>query len=213
LTKWVLMTITMCFTVVFFLNPHSSAWHENLGIDNNKAAELYQTKPNDPAIVQWKNALQLAINKADDCFNIRSAITCQTLISTITSNCETHPNELLACNDARLAMFPAILKQAFEAQEKEEEEQKKAAKAQEEYQKKDYSIKIQAYATDILNKCFISSLNASSEFEVASPLCEIELSSLQSDCQLANTTYNYCKDERFIGYLKQHNILNSTALP
>ena len=126
MTNWVLIAITLSFTLMFSLNTHSYARHENLGIDNIKAAELYQTKPNDPAIVQWKNALQLAINNANKCFDIESAITCPTLISTITSNCDTHPNELLACNDTRFAQFPLILKQAQEAQKNAEEAELKA---------------------------------------------------------------------------------------
>jgi hypothetical protein len=205
---------------MFSLNAHSYAWHENLGIDNIKAAELYQTKPNDPAIVQWKNALQLAINNANNCFNIESAIRCQILISTITSNCESHPNELLACNDSRFGQFPSILKQAQEAQIKAEEEkkmaeeeQRKAEKARGEEIRKTRSIQIQAYGDDMLDKCF-NSLNTTSKLEVTGRLpCDIEMSSLQIECQLGNNTYNYCKDERFVGYLKEHKILNSTVSP
>jgi hypothetical protein len=199
--------------MLMFSLSHTYAWHENLGIDNNKAAELYQTKPNDPAIVQWKNALQLAINNADNCFDIHSAIRCQTLISTISSNCESHPNELLACNDSRFALFPAILKLAQEEQKKAEEEERKAEKARIEEMKKTRAIQIQAYGIDKLDRCFINSLNTTSKFEVAGLACGLEMRSLQDECQLANNTYNYCKDERFVGYLKQHNISNSTVSP
>jgi hypothetical protein len=55
-------------------------------------------------------------------------------------------------------------------------------------------------------------MNASSKFDIASPACDFEMRSLQGECQMANNTLNYCKDERFVGYLKQHNILNSTNL-
>lgn len=48
------IAMTASFTLLSSLNTHSYAWHENLGFDANKAAELYQTKPNDPSIVQWK---------------------------------------------------------------------------------------------------------------------------------------------------------------
>ena len=54
--------MTTSFTLMLFINPVSYAFHENLGIDDNKASELYQANPNDPAIVQWKSALQSAIN-------------------------------------------------------------------------------------------------------------------------------------------------------
>jgi hypothetical protein len=111
---------------MFSLNTHTSAWHENLGIDANKAAELYQTKPNDPAIVQWKNALQSAINDMDKCFTIQEAISCQSLIPTIISNCKSDPNTLLACNDTRFAQYPSILKQAQEAQKRAEEAEQRA---------------------------------------------------------------------------------------
>jgi hypothetical protein len=116
--------------MLMFSLTHAYAWHENLGIDNNKAAELYQTKPNDPAIFQWKNALQSAINGMDKCFTIQEAISCQSLIPTIISNCKSHPNTLLACNDTRFAQYPSILKQAQEAQKRAEEAQKKAEEAE-----------------------------------------------------------------------------------
>ncbi|HXV87951.1 MAG TPA: hypothetical protein VD710_02540 [Nitrososphaeraceae archaeon] len=45
--NWALIAMTASFTLLLSLNTHSYAWHENLGIDSNKAAELYQTKPND----------------------------------------------------------------------------------------------------------------------------------------------------------------------
>lgn len=192
---------------MFSLNIHSYAWHENLGIDNNKAAELYQTKPNDPAILQWKNALQLAINDADNCFDVESAIACQTLISKITSNCGTHPNELLACNDTRFAQFPLILKQAQEAQIEAEEEKKKADEARLESLEKEYSTKFPQYAASlIIDRCVNNSTNASSS-------CQSEMLSLQKQCQLISSAYDYCKDDQFLGYLKQHNILNSTTSP
>jgi hypothetical protein len=126
LTNWVLIVITVTFALMFSLNTHTSAWHENLGIDANKPAELYQTKPNDPAIVQWKNALQSAINDMDKCFTIQEAISCQSLIPTIISNCKSDPNTLLACNDTRFAQYPSILKQAQEAQKRAEEAEQRA---------------------------------------------------------------------------------------
>jgi hypothetical protein len=108
-----LIAMTTSFTS---LNTHSYAFHENLGIDDNKASELYHANPNDPPIVRWKNALQSAIDGMDKCFYIQQgAISCQSLISTIT-NCKSHPNTLLACNDARLAQYPLILQKALEAE-------------------------------------------------------------------------------------------------
>ena len=125
-----LIAITGTFALMLSLNTHSYAFHENLGIDDNKASELYRTNPNDPAIVQWKSALQSAINDMGECFDIEQAISCQFLITTIISNCKSHPNTLLACNDARLAQYPLILQQAKEEQRKAEEEQRKAEEEQ-----------------------------------------------------------------------------------
>jgi len=169
---------------------YTYAFHENLGIDDNKASELYHTNPNDPAIVQWKSALQSAINGMDKCFEVESAIACPNLISSIISSCKSHPNTLLACNDARLAQYASILNKSQEA----------------------YLTKIPQYAESVIEKCF-SNPNSNTTFEVASPSCDDELVSLQHDCQLASSPYDYCKDERFIGYLNKHGIVNSTVSP
>lgn len=52
-TNWALIAMTTSFTLMLSLNTHSYAFHENLGIDDNKALELYRANSNDPAIVQW----------------------------------------------------------------------------------------------------------------------------------------------------------------
>jgi len=227
LKNWVLITITVTLTLLFSIS-HSFAWHENLGIDANKAAELYQTKPNDPAIVQWKNALQLAINDMGKCFDIETAIGCESLMSTINSNCKSHPNELLACNDVRIAQYPLILKQAQEAQKKAEAEQKKAEEEQQkaeqqrikdaqEAQRKAEEQRIKKIAElkeDTANKIINTCVNTNSDIT-----CDGKFRFLQSDCLTNSSSFKYCKDERFIGYLTKHNIIlnstapNSTALP
>ena len=110
--------MTTSFTLfILSLNTYTYAWHLNLGIDDNKAAELYRTSPNEPAIVQWKNSLQSAINEIDNCFDIETAISCKPLIYGIMSDCTLHPNELLACNDSRLAQYPLILKNATDIEQ------------------------------------------------------------------------------------------------
>jgi hypothetical protein len=178
---------------VLSINPLSYAFHENLGIDDNKASELYHANPNDPAIVQWKSALQSAINSLDKCVDIRDPMTCdKSLITTIISNCKSHPNTLLACNDSRLPQW---------AQKIAEEEQK-------------YVEEMRKQKQAIIDKCIIDSLNASSKFDVASPSCADELLFLAKDCVTNSSSHEYCKDERFIGYLTQNNIiLNSTVSP
>jgi hypothetical protein len=107
----------MLSVALIFINSNANAWHLNLEIDDNKAAELYRTNPNEPAIVQWKNSLQLAINDIDKCFDIETAISCKPLIYGIMSECKLHPNELLACNDTRLAQYPLILKNATDTEQ------------------------------------------------------------------------------------------------
>ncbi len=192
-TNWAaLIAMTTSFTLMLSIKTHSYAFHENLGIDDNEASELYHANPNDPAIVQWKSALQSAINGMDKCFEIQSAISCQSLISSIISNCKSHPNTLLACNDVRLAQYPSILNKSQEA----------------------YLATIPQYAVSVIEKCF-SNPNSNTTFEVASPSYDDELLSLQRDCQLASSPYDYCKDEPFVGYLKQHGIVivNSTVSP
>jgi hypothetical protein len=200
LTNWKLIAMTTSFTLMLSIITHSYAFHENLGIDDNKASELYHTNPNDPAIVRWKNALQSAITGMDWCFTIGSAISCQPLMGTIISNCKSHPNTLLACNDSRFPTYPSILRQALQAQEKAEEEEKKAI-----------ASKIPMYALSIIDKCF-SNPNSNTTFEVASPACDEELRSLQTDCQLTSPAYDFCKDERFVGYLEKNGIPNSSGI-
>jgi hypothetical protein len=187
LTNWMIIAMTTSFTLMITINTHTYAWHENLGIDDNKASELYHTNPNDPAIVQWKSALQSAINGIDKCFEVESAIACPNLISSITNSCKSHPNTLLAWNDARLAQYPSTLNKSQEA----------------------YSKAIPQYGASVIEKCF-SNPNSNTTFEVASPSCDDELVSLQHDCQLASSPYDYCKDKRFLGYL---GIVNSTVSP
>lgn len=208
------IAMTASFTLLLSLNTHSYAWHENLGFDANKAAELYQTKPNDPAIVQWKNALQLAINDMDKCFDLETAISCQSLISTIISNCNSHPNELLTCNDARIAQYPSILKNAKEeqirAQQEAYEAQNKTFETKiQDIKKKYYSKAPNAMGGLIIDMCIKNDLRLS-QYYAKSVFCDGELRSLQKDCQTNSSHYYYCKDQRLVGYLAQYN---STVLP
>ena len=61
----------------------------------------------------------------DHCFD-ESIVRCESYMSTIISNCKSHPNELLACNDTRLAEYPLILKDAKVAEQKAQEAEQKA---------------------------------------------------------------------------------------
>jgi hypothetical protein len=211
------LEIVVITSLIILTNPEAYSWHENLGIDSNKAAELYNTSPNDPAINQWKNALQLAINDMDKCFTLEEAISCKTLISMITNNCNTHPNELLACNDTRLPQYPSILQKAEEAQRKIEEAKKKAEREQIENLTVAYSSKLKETAASlIIDRCIEKTYEnpyANPRFEITDASCNVKLSSLQEDCQNVYPIYKYCKDERFVGYFGQNDTLNSTISP
>ena len=183
-TNWVLIALTATFTLVLSNNPVSYAFHENLGIDDNKASELYHANPNDPAIIRWKNSLQSAIDaipRYEYCFVNPNSKDCGTFFFTIIANCKSHPNTLLGCNDSRLKQYVLTLKNVGSIP----------------------ASKLQEYATSVIDKCF-SNPNSNTTFEVASPSCDDELLSLANDCVTNSSLYEYCKDERFVGYLTQH---------
>ena len=51
------------------------------------------------------------------CLDMQSAISCESSMSNIISNCKSHPNELLACNDTSFAKYASLLKTAQEIEE------------------------------------------------------------------------------------------------
>jgi hypothetical protein len=126
----------------------------------------------------------------DYCFVNPRSTDCESFFLSLIANCKSHPNTILACNDSRLTQYVSVLKNAEPIP----------------------PSKLQEYAANVIDKCFINS-NQNSKFEVASELCDSELLSLVNDCLAAASSYNYCKDERFVGYLAQHNTSNSTVLP
>jgi hypothetical protein len=105
----------------------------------------------------------------DMCFDMQSAISCESLMSTIISNCRSHPNELLACNDIRIAQYPLILKNAKEAQAERE-------KAVGEQIKKGYSSNLKETAASLIIDNCITSSNTSSDTS-----CDGQLRSLQKE--------------------------------
>lgn len=90
-------------------------WHQNLGLSDEKAAELYRTNPNDPQILAWANALQREYDQERQvCFEpspyvkgIEKEIveSCNVLVPIIYDNCLHHPNSLLLCSDSRIASW------------------------------------------------------------------------------------------------------------
>ena len=214
--NWALIAIAGTFTFLLSINPIGYAWHENLGIDANKAAELYQTKPNDPAIVQWKNALQLAINGMGKCFDLETAVSdsCQTLMSTISSNCNSHPNELLACSDTRIAQIPEILKNVKEElirkqKEAYEPEDKAFQTPIQQMKAKFYSKEPQAVGGNIIDSC-IKTPYGPLDYYAKNVFCDGELRFLQKECQTKSNQFEYCQDQRLVGYLKKYS---STVTP
>ena len=80
-----------------------------------------------------KNALQLKINNMDTCFD-DSIVRCESYMSTIISHCNSHPDELIACNDTRLAGYPLLLNDTKVAEQKDKEAKQKAYEVQQKEQ-------------------------------------------------------------------------------
>ena len=85
-----------------------NAWHENLGITDQQATELMRANPNDPSIVQWKNAMQKRIDSDMRCLDpgnepIRNI--CNDLIILDYQRCLAHPGALIACMDPRISQW------------------------------------------------------------------------------------------------------------
>jgi hypothetical protein len=174
----------MCAVFVSILINSSYAFHEKLGIDDNKASELYHANPNDPAIIRWKNSLQSAIDaipRYEYCLVNPNSRDCGAFFFNIIAICKSHPNTLLGCNDSRLSQYSLNLKNAPPIP----------------------ASKVQEYATSVIEKCF-SKPNSNTTFEVASPSCDTELLSLVNDCVRNSSSYDYCKDERILGYFTLH---------
>jgi hypothetical protein len=67
-------------------------WHEDLGISDQQAAELYQTNQNDPQIIQWKSAVQNEINDfKSTCTGHWKVNMCIIQAKDINSICISHP--------------------------------------------------------------------------------------------------------------------------
>lgn len=79
-----------------FQSYHSTAlfiygWHEHLGIGDEKAIELYNENPNNPAIVKWENALQSKLDIIDvECYDFTPALYCYDLTNEARNDCLPH---------------------------------------------------------------------------------------------------------------------------
>ena len=152
----------------------------------------------------------------DKCFDIsgfQKVIGCQPLMLTINSNCQSHPNELLACNDSRLPQYPLMLKNAKEEQIRKQKEaydaKVKAFETKIEELKKNYYSKApEAVGSQIIDLCV--NVYGSSENYAKGVFCDGELRTLHKDCQEKSLQFYYCDDKRLIGYITQ---FSSTIIP
>ena len=111
--------VTGVLIIIYFLVIPSNnvySWHQDLGISDSRAAELYKTNPTDPQIKQWQDAMMHEINQNKlVCFEesimgltqLQSTVdNCLYLIqNVIIPNCNSHPNSLLACEDPRFEKY------------------------------------------------------------------------------------------------------------
>jgi hypothetical protein len=88
------------------------AFHPQLCITDNEAANLYKLNPNDPAIKSWKDALEqsIATNQRlcfDTSIPLSEAIkqNCDNELPGIYKDCKSHPNILLSCVDPRIGQW------------------------------------------------------------------------------------------------------------
>ena len=106
--------ICMCATFSGFYMSDAFAFHAQLGITDNEAANLYKLNPNDPQIKSWKDALEqeIATNQRV-CFGPSTPIsetikqTCDNELPGIYMDCKSHPNVLLSCVDPRIGQWIA----------------------------------------------------------------------------------------------------------
>jgi hypothetical protein len=110
---YIIIIIILLPMFVSFHIPSVFAWHQNLGIDDLRASELYRNNPNDPLVKQWQEAMMNSMNTADSCledttgtvFTGAGLYACISIVQTILENCKAHPNSLLICEDSRLSEY------------------------------------------------------------------------------------------------------------
>lgn len=99
LTSFIVISITII--------PTSYAWHEELGISDERAAELYASNPSDPKIEGWKLGIQklidFSISLCYESINTPSQEDCDKIMSVPAEKCSNHPNILVACEDKRIS--------------------------------------------------------------------------------------------------------------
>ncbi len=89
----------------YFLTIDAYAWHEHLGIGDERAVIIYKANPNDPAIVNWENTVQSKIDIINvECSDFSPALYCYDLTIEVYNDCPLHPTILL-CNEYLIGPF------------------------------------------------------------------------------------------------------------
>jgi hypothetical protein len=107
-----ILVVTPLVFVVGVSHSNVFGWHEELGLSDQQAAQLYQTNPNDPQIIGWKNGLQGMINDykkvcgVDGYIDPNSNI-CISSAKEINDLCVHHSGQQLSCLDPRIAQAAA----------------------------------------------------------------------------------------------------------
>jgi hypothetical protein len=109
---FLVLSISISALVLFTTGNNIFAWHQDIGISDSQAAELYQNYPNDPEITGWQNGMTEYFNSIKNgCLDF--SVTrhqawieaCTSLVSIVKENCDAHPNTLLACKDPRIEQY------------------------------------------------------------------------------------------------------------
>jgi len=75
----------------FISTFQANSCHEHLAIGDEQAIALYKKNPNDPAIVNWENALQSKLDIIDvECSDFTPALYCYDLITEARNDCLPH---------------------------------------------------------------------------------------------------------------------------
>jgi hypothetical protein len=103
----VCIVILTSFIVLSIITiPISYPWHEELGISDERAVELYASNPSDPKIEGWKSGIQklidFSISLCYESTNTPSQEDCDKIMSVPAEKCSKHPNILIACEDKRI---------------------------------------------------------------------------------------------------------------
>jgi len=114
-SMYILFFIVVGSLFLFFTKNDVFAWHQNMGMSDSRAAELYITNQNDPQIKRWQQAMMNEYSDIQNvCFvyldyslkpTLETVKGCLFQIEKVFANCATHPNSLILCQDQRFEKF------------------------------------------------------------------------------------------------------------